>query len=327
VKRREFITVLSGAAVAPIVWPTVADTQPLPVVGILNSGSPGELADLTAAFVQGLGETGYVEGRTAAIEYRWAEGQYDRLPALAADLVSRQVAVIFATSSASTVAAKAATAKIPIVFTMGGDAVQRGIVASLSRPGGNITGVNFFASTLGAKQLELLHELVPNVSMVAFLVNPKNSGASVQTNAAQEAARRLTQRPQVLTANTDAEVENAFAALVRERAGALLVGGDAFLTDRRHQIVALAARYAVPAVYPLREFAAIGGLMSYASSQTAAYRQAGVYAGRILKGETPADLPVQLPTKFELVINLKTAKALGIDIPPKLLALADEVIE
>jgi len=326
VKRREFITLLGGAAA----WPLAARAQQpaMPVVGFLSGRSPGEAASAVDAFRQGLGEFGYIEGQNVTIEYRWAEGHYDRLPALAAELVARQVAVIAATGGeASGLAAKAATATIPIVFTMGGDPVELGLVVSLNKPGGNVTGVTFIVNDIPTKRLGLLRQLVPNATTIAMLVNPNFPATSAEVRDVQAAARTIGLEIDLLPASTSREIDAALATFVRKRPDALFVGGDPFLLGQRNQIASLAARNAVPAIYAQREFVAAGGLISYGANLADGYRQVGIYAARILKGEKPANLPVVQPTKFEMAINVKTAKALGLQIPDKLLALADEVIE
>jgi putative ABC transport system substrate-binding protein len=327
VKRREFISLLGGAAVA---WPLAARAQQpaMPVVGFLRSSTLADAAHLVTAFRQGLKEAGFVEGQNVAVEYRSAEGRPDRLPALVADLVRRRVVAIVANLTAA-LPAKAATTTVPIVFATGGDPLADGLVNSLNRPGGNITGVSFLSSALGAKQLELLRLLVPKATAMAALVDPVriDPTAQIQLRNVQEAARSVGLQLRVVKASNEREIDAAFASLIQQRADALIAGGGAFFFSRRNQIVALAMRYAVPAIYPLRDFSAAGGLMSYGASITDAYRQVGVYTGRILKGEKPAELPVLQPTKFELVINLTTAKVLGLDVPDRLLALADEVIE
>ena len=326
-RRREFIKLLSGAVTA---WPLTvrAQQQPMPVVGFLNAASPGPLRQQVAAFREGLKESDYVEGRNVAVEYRWAEGQYDRLPALVADLVRQQVSVIVSGGGAPAVlAAKAATTTIPIVFSVGGDPVRSGLVASLNRPGGNITGVYQFTSGLEAKRLGLLHEMIPKATPIAVLVNPNFADAENQLRDVQEAATRLGVQLVVVRANAESDFDAVFATITRQRAAALLVCGSPFFNGRREQLVVLAARHAVPAIFEWRDFAAAGGLMSYGTSLADAYRQVGVYAGQILRGAKPADLPVVQSTKFELVINLSTAKALGLEVPPTLAARADEVIE
>jgi putative ABC transport system substrate-binding protein len=326
-RRREFITLLGGAAVS---WPLAVRAQQaaLPVVGFLRSTSALDSADLLVALRQGLQQTGYTEGKNVAIEYRWADGHNDRLPALAADLVSRHVSVLIAANLAALVAVKAATATIPIVFVTGDDPVKLGFVASLNRPEGNVTGISFYSGNLGAKQLELLHEVMPNATVIGMLVNPTSQGADAQTREARRAASALGQQIRVVNVAGEPDLDRAFATLVQERADALLIGGDAlFTTELRDRLVTLTARHALPAIHYAREFVTAGGLISYGGSLTDAYRQVGIYVARMLKGATPADLPVILPSKLELVINLKTAKALGIEIPPTLLARADEVIE
>jgi putative ABC transport system substrate-binding protein len=324
--RREFITLLGGATVA---WPLAARAQrsAMPVIGYLSSALSGPNALLLAAFRQGLAEAGYLEGRNVAIEYRFAEGQYDRLRAMAEELVRRQVAVIVTTPTPAAVAAKVVTATIPIVFLSAGDPVELGLVASLSRPGGNATGVNTFLSELSAKQLGLLRELLPTAARIGLLVNPANLNVEGVTKDVTAAAATLGLQVDIVQASDSREIEAAFTTLVRNRADALVVGSDALFTGRRLQLAILATRHAIPAVYSVREFAEVGGLMSYGTSLTEALRQIGEYTGRILKGAKPADLPVVQSTKFEFVINLLTAKALGLEIPPTLLARADGVIE
>ena len=299
----------------------------MPVVGFVRSSSAGASANLVAALRDGLREGGYIEGQSLTIEYRWAEGRNDRVPALVDDLVRRQVAVLIAANNVAIAAAKKATPKIPIVFASGDDPVTLGFVASLARPGGNVTGISFYSGVLGAKALELLRELVPKATVVGMLVNPDSPAAEAQISDARMAARALGWQIQVEHARSEGDFDAAFAKLVQGRADALLVAGDALFTSQSVRLVALAARHALPAIYVIREFVAAGGLMSYGASITDAYRQVGVYVARILKGAKPADLPVVLPTKFELAINLKTAKALGLDVPWFLQQRADEVIE
>ena len=325
-KRRDFITLLGGAAASPLV--AYAQQAAMPMVGFLQSGSPGGTAHMVAAFQRGLREAGYVEGQNVGSIYRFADGQYDRLPVLAAELLQSQVAVLAATGGDPAIlAARGATSTIPIVFTTGGDPVALGHVASLNRPGGNVTGVAIFTSNLGAKRLGLLRQLLPKVDAVGVLVNPTYSDAAAQLKEVEAAAKSLNVRLIVTNASADGDFAPAFALLSQERAGAFLIAADPFFNTRRDQIVALAAHHAIPAIYEWREYAVAGGLMSYGTSLTDAYRQAGIYVGRILKGEKPAELPVMQTTKFELVVNLKTAKELGLDVPLGLTAGADEVIE
>jgi putative ABC transport system substrate-binding protein len=322
--RREFITLLGGAAA----WPLAARAQQAstPVIGFLNSGAPDLFAHLLSAFRQGLGETGYVEGGNVMIEYRWAQGANDRLPALAADLVARQVNLIVANAPAAP-AAKATTTTIPIVFISGLDPVESGLVTSLSRPGGNLTGITALGTGLGPKRLELLHEMVPTQTVLALFVNPDGRSAEIQSRQIAAAAYARGLNLQVVHARAAHELDLALKNLLGLGAGGLVISADAFFNSRAPEIATLALRHAVPAIYQYREFVASGGLMSYGGSLTDTYRQVGVYTGRVLKGEKPADLPVQRATKVELIVNLKTAKALGIEVPPTLLARADEVIE
>jgi ABC-type uncharacterized transport system substrate-binding protein len=323
-KRRELMLLLGGAmTMAPNLR---AQQRPMPVIGFLHYGSPGPFAPFVAAFHRGLSETGDVEGQNLAIEYRWAEGDYDRLAALASELVDRKVDVIAAFGPPSARAAKSATSTIPIVFGSG-DPVGEGLVASLARPGGNLTGVSLLTVELMAKRLEILSELVPRAGAIALLVNPNSPNTEPMIRDVQEAARAKGVQLPVLKADAEGEIDAAFATLVQMKAGGLVVGTDPFFNTRREQLVALAALYAVPAIYEWREFAAAGGLISYGSSLTSVYRQVGIYVGKILKGARPADLPVQQPTTFELVVNLNTANALGLTVPPSILARADEVIE
>jgi putative ABC transport system substrate-binding protein len=325
VKRREFITLLGGAAA----WPLAARAQQaaMPIIGLLDSRSPDGMTDRLRAFREGLKDSGYVERENVAIEYRWAENQLDRLPELAAELVRRQVAVIAATSTNPAFAAKAATTTTPIVFVAGEDPVRLGLVASLARPGGNLTGINILSGELTAKRLNLLREMVPGAARIAVLVNPANVMTENALRDVAAAARVMGLQIQVLNASTSGEIDAAFATFVRERPDAVFVGLDVFFISRRAQLVNLASRHALPATYHLREFAEAGGLMSYGTNIVDTFRQAGVYAGRILKGAKPADLPVVQSTKFELVINAWTARMLGLAVPPTLLSTADEVIE
>ena len=325
-RRREFITLLGGAAAA---WPLAVRAQQaiLPVVGFLSGSTPELYTKRLAAFREGLNETGYSEGRNVAIDYRWAEGQFDRLPAMAADLIRLNVAVIFSQTDAGTYAAKAMTTTIPIVFSNAGDPVRAGLVASLNRPGGNITGVTVFGVDLGPKRMSQLLELVPGAALIALLMDENNAEAAVARSQIEEAARTLGRRLIVLDARTTGDIDAAFESIAQARADALLVAPGAFFTIHRNQIIALAARHGIPTSYAGPEYAASGGLISYGTSLVDAHRRAGVYVGRVLKGDKPGDLPVDRATKVELVINLKTAKALGLMVPHSLLATADEVIE
>jgi putative ABC transport system substrate-binding protein len=323
-KRRELLLLLGGAMAAARALR--AQQKAMPVIGFLHFASPGPFAPFVAAFHAGLNETGYVEGQNLAIEYRWAEGRYDRLPALAADLVGQKVDVIVAAGPPSARAAKSATSTIPIVFSSG-DPVGEGLVAGLARPGGNLTGVSLLTVELMAKRLELLSELVPQAGMIALLVNQNDANAERIIKDVQEAARAKGVQLHVLKAGSESEIDAAFPALVQLQAGGLVVGTDPFSNSRREQLVSLAARHTVPAIYEWCEFAAAGGLISYGSSLTSVYRQIGIYTGKILNGAKPADLPVEQPTRFELVVNLQTAKALGLTVPPSILARADEVID
>jgi putative ABC transport system substrate-binding protein len=326
-KRRDFITLLGGAATS---WPLAARAQQpaMPLIGFLSSESPDLWTTRVRAFRQGLSETGYVEGQNVAIEYRWADSRYDRLPALAADLVRRGVTVIAAPGSVpAALAAKAATAAIPIIFYVGGDPVEAGLVASLNRPGGNLTGLTTLNVEVGPKRLELLHEMVPTATSFALLVNPTNTNAETLSRDAQAAAGTLALQLHILHASSERDFDTVFASLVRLRVGGLVIGIDPFIGGRSEELAALAVRHAMPTIWNNPEFAAAGGLMGYGSARTDQFRLAGVYTGRILKGEKPADMPVQQATKVELIINLKTAKALGLDMPATLLARADEVIE
>jgi putative ABC transport system substrate-binding protein len=326
IRRRELITLLGGAAA---VWPLAARAQQaaMPVIGFLNSGTREGFAHFLAAFHQSLNQAGFVEGRNVAIEYRWAEGRYDRLAALAADLVHRQVTLIAATTTPAALAAKTATSMIPIVFTSAVDPVTVGLVASLNRPGGNATGVTNYLTDLGAKRLELLHELVPKATTIGMLVNPTYPDIESQRKDVDEAARKFGQQVHVVNAASVDDFDKALATLVQLNASALVVGTDSLFLSRRDRLVGLVAHYRLPAVYVQREFVVVGGLMSYAASVADGYRQAGIYVGRVLKGAVPADLPVVQPSKFDLFINLKTARTLGLDVSPSLLARANEVIE
>jgi ABC-type uncharacterized transport system substrate-binding protein len=324
-KRRRFMALLGAAAT----WPLTARAQQsgMPVIGVLNSGSRETSVSNLTAFRKGLNEAGFVEGQNVAIEYRWAQGQYDQLSEMATDLVQRRVAVIAASGTAPTRAAQGATNTIPIVFMGGGDPIGAGLVASLNRPAENVTGVTLFNAVLGPKRLELLYELLPRTTRVAMLVNRGNPITEASIADVRSAARALGVQVQVVDASSDRDIDAAFAMLAKSRVGPVLIGADAFFVSRSERPGARALRHAVPAIFSYREFAASGGLISYSASRADAYRQAGLYVGRILKGESPADLPVLQPTKFELIVNLKTAMSLGLEVPPTLLARADEVIE
>ena len=326
-RRREFITALGGAAVA---WPLAARAQQstMPVIGVIGIGAPGYGDHYWASFRQGLNETGWVEGKNLVIEYRWARGRNDRLPVLAGELVARQVDAIFASGGTpGALAAKAATKTIPILFAVGGDPVAAGLVTSLNRPGGNLTGMTIIALDVAGKRLELLREMVPNTAVIGLIVNPTNPYTQPETKEVSDAARLLGLQLHIVGASEENEFDSAFATLVHQRAGAVLLSGDPFLLSRADQLVALTDRHRMPAIFGHREYVAAGGLMSYGGSIASMWRQVGIYAGRILSGGKPADLPIMQPTTFQLVINLKTAKALGLEVPPTLLARADEVIE
>jgi len=324
-RRRHFIRLLGGA----VAWPLAARAQQsaMPVIGFLRNTSAASSANLVAAFRQGLKEVGYIEGQNLAVDFRWSEGRDDQLPMMAADLVRRPVAVFVAANLTTLVAAKAATETIPIVFVTGDDPIQLGFVESFNRPAGNVTGVSFYSGTLGAKQLELLNEMVPKATVIGLLVNPNNPAAEGQIKIAETAARALGRQIQIAGARSESDFDQVFTAFVQQQVSALVIGGDALFNSQRGRLATLAARHALPAVHFAREYVSTGGLMSYGSSITDAYRHVGIYAGRLLKGAKPNDLPIMLPIKFDLVINLKTAKALGLDVPDKVLALADEVIE
>jgi ABC-type uncharacterized transport system substrate-binding protein len=328
VRRREFIKIVAGSAIGTLPLPSYAQQAAMPVVGFINAASAENYKRQVATFLKGLAQNGYVDGQNMKVEYRWAEGQYDQMPALIAELLGRQAAVISVTgSTAAAQAAMAATRTIPIVFVIGGDPVKFGLVASLNRPGGNVTGVSFLVNLLVAKQLSLLHELIPGATNFGFLVNPNNPNAESDTNNARLAADALDRKIVVVKARTREDIDHAFTQLTQERADALLISADPLFSGSREQLAALAARHKLPAMFNSREFALAGGLLSYGPDQADAYREAGIYIGRILSGEKPSDLPVVQPTKFELVINIKTAKSLGLNVPPLLLARADEVVE
>jgi putative ABC transport system substrate-binding protein len=326
-RRRDFITLVGGAAAA---WPLLARAQQptMPMIGFLSSRSPGESAGVVAAFRQGLGETGFVEGRNLAIAFRWAEGHYDRLPALAAELVGLPVALLFSAGGPpSAFAAKAATSTIPIAFSAVGDPVEIGLVSSLNQPGGNITGMAAFNTTLAEKRIELMKELMPTAGVIGYLLNPSNQRSEIEVKSVLAAARALGIELRILSASSESELDTAFAAVVKLGVGALVPSVDPYFDSQRERIVALSTRHGVAAVYGWREYVLAGGLMSYGTDLPDSYRQAAIYAGRILKGEKPVNLPVMQPTKFTLAVNLKTARTLGLTVPPTLLARADEVIE
>jgi putative ABC transport system substrate-binding protein len=325
-KRRDLIAFV-GSSMAALPFVAWAQQPSMPVIGFLSSASSEGYAHLAAAFRQGLGAAGFVDGRNVTIEYRWADDRRDRLPALADDLVRRSVAVMVASGNPAAPVAKAASSTIPVVFAIGNDPVELGLVASINRPGGNLTGVTYFGGQLESKRLALLRELVPNPAAIAFLVNPKNPNAGSNTKEIETAGRAIGQRIEIINAASAGDFEAAFASMVERKVAALIFSGDPLFTSARDQLVALAAKHGLPAIYQWREFVTAGGLISYGTSQTTSYYQAGLYAGRILKGAKPADLPVQQPTKFELVINLKAARSLGLTVPSTLLATADEVIE
>jgi len=325
-RRRDFLIAIAGTAAT---WPysALAQKSAMPIIAFLNSGSAGGYAPMVAAFRKGLKEAGYVEGENVSIEFRWADGQYDRLAGLAADLVRRKMVVIAATSTPAAQAAKAITSTIPIVFTTGADPVELGLVANINRPGGNVTGISFLVNELTAKQLEVLHQIVPKASSIGLLINPDIAYAASQVKEAEQAARLLAHELVVVSAKMEREIDSAFATLVQRQAKGLITISDPFLNSRRDQIIALAARHSIPAIYPVRDYTDAGGLMSYGTSIIDTYRLVGVYTGRILSGENPANLPVLRPTKLELVINLRTAKSLRLDLPATLLAVADDAIE
>jgi putative ABC transport system substrate-binding protein len=327
-RRREFIKIVAGSAIGTLPLASFAQQGAMPVVGFINAASAENFKRQVAAFLEGLAQTGYIDGEKVKVEYRWAEGRYDQMPAMMAELLGRQAAVISVTGSTAAVqAAMAATRTIPIVFVIGGDPVKFGLVASLNRPGGNVTGVSFLVNLLVAKQLGLLHELIPGATNFGFLVNPNNPNAEADTNNARLAVDALGRKIIVVKARTREDIDDAFTQLTQERANALLISADPLFSGSREQLAALAARHTLPAMFNSREFALAGGLLSYGPDQADAYREAGIYVGRILSGEKASDLPVVQPTKFELLINIKTARSLGLNVPPLLLARADEVVE